>query len=80
MFTEYNPAFWPINLGRDLNRSVKLLKGARYADLAGMSKSSLLKYYFKAVYQQNKPEPSWGHRASLLKTKIQDGQTNTQTD
>ena len=49
MFTEYNPAFWPINLGRDLNRSVKLLKGARYADLAGMSKSSLLKYYFKAV-------------------------------
>ena len=49
MFTEYNPAFWPINLGRDLNRSVKLLKGARYIDIAGKGKNSLLKYYFKAV-------------------------------
>lgn len=48
-FTEYNPAFWPINLARDLNRSVKLLPNARYLDIAGKGKSSLLKYYFKAV-------------------------------
>jgi hypothetical protein len=49
MFTEYNPAFWPINLARDLNRSVKLLPNARYIDIAGKGKNSLLKYYFKAV-------------------------------
>ena len=49
LFTEYNPAFWPINLGRDLNRSVKLLKGARYIDIAGKGKNSLLKYYFQAI-------------------------------
>ena len=49
MFTEYNPAFWPINLARDLNRSVKLLPNARYVDIAGMGKNSLFKYYFKAI-------------------------------
>jgi len=49
MFTEYNPAFWPINLARDLNRSVKLLPNARYIDITGKGKNSLLKYYFKAV-------------------------------
>lgn len=46
-FTEYNPAFWPINFTRDLGRGVKLLPNARYLDIAGMGKNSLLKYYFK---------------------------------
>jgi hypothetical protein len=48
-FTEYNPAFWPINLTRDISRSVKLLPNARYLDLAKLGKNALLKYYFKAV-------------------------------
>ncbi len=49
VFTEYNPAFWPVNLTKDLNRSVKLLPNARYIDIAGKGKSSLLKYYWKAI-------------------------------
>ena len=47
-FTEYNPAFWPVNLSRDINRTVKLLPNARYFDIAGKGKNSLFKYYFKA--------------------------------
>ena len=48
-FTEYNVPFWPVNLSRDLNRSVKLLPNARYFDIAGKGKHSLVKYYIKAI-------------------------------
>ena len=49
LFTEYNPAFWPVNMGRDINRSVKLLPNARYFDLVGAGKNSYIKYLFKAI-------------------------------
>jgi len=71
MFTEYNPAFWPINLGRDLNRSVKLLKGARYLDLKGKGKNSLLKYYWKAVKPAYKS--IWKDGTELTRRMEEDG-------
>ena len=49
LFTEYNPAFWPINMGRDIQRSVKLLPNARYFDLLGAGKNSYVKFLFKAI-------------------------------
>jgi hypothetical protein len=49
LFTEYNPAFWPVNMGRDINRSVKLLPNARYFDLVGAGKDSYVKFLFKAI-------------------------------
>ena len=48
-FTEYNPAFWPINMARDINRSVKLLPNARYFDIVGGGKNSYIKYLFKSL-------------------------------
>ena len=71
MFTEYNPAFWPINLGRDLNRSVKLLKGARYLDVKGKGKNSLLKYYWKAVKPAYKS--IWKDGTELTRRMEEDG-------
>ena len=49
LFTEYNPAFWPINAFRDIYRSVKLLPNARLIDVQNLGKRSLLKFYFQAV-------------------------------
>ncbi len=48
-FTEYNPAFWPINLARDVNRAVKMLPNARYIDPLQLGKRSYIKYLFKAI-------------------------------
>ena len=48
-FTEYNPAFWPVNMARDINRSVKLLPNARYFDIVGGGKNSYIKYLFKSL-------------------------------
>ena len=49
LFTEYNPAFWPVNSIRDVNRSIKLLPNARYFDIAGGGKNSYVKFLFKAI-------------------------------
>ena len=71
LFTEYNPAFWPINLTRDIGRSVKLLPNARYIDIAGMGKASLLKYYFKAVKPAYKS--IWKDGTELTRRMEEDG-------
>ena len=49
LFTEYNPAFWPVNSIRDVGRSIKLLPNARYFDIAGGGKNSYVKFLFKAI-------------------------------
>ncbi len=56
MFTEYNPAFWGVNMFRDTIRSVRNLEGARMIDPLGKNiktdllkfDRSFLKYMFKA--------------------------------
>jgi len=48
-FTEYNPAFWPVDLVRDSNRTVVMLEGASYLDIKGGFKHSYLKYLYKSV-------------------------------
>ena len=48
-FTEYNPAFWPVDLVRDSNRTVVMLEGASYLDIKGKGKHSYLKYLYKSV-------------------------------
>jgi hypothetical protein len=48
-FTEYNPAFWPVDLTRDSNRTIIMLEGASYLDIKGKGKNSYLKYLYKSV-------------------------------
>ena len=48
-FTEYNPAFWPVDLVRDSNRTIVMLEGASYLDIKGGFKHSYLKYLYKSV-------------------------------
>ena len=48
LFTEYNPAFWGVNMVRDTTRGVRNLEGATYFDIMGLGKKSFVKYMFKA--------------------------------
>jgi hypothetical protein len=53
IFTEYNPYFWVKNHFRDTGRSVRNLPKARYFDLVGGGKHSIVKYWFKSL------KPTW---------------------
>jgi hypothetical protein len=49
MFTEYNPAFWPVNFSRDSFNTIRLLPNARWFDFEHGGKNSWLKYLGKGV-------------------------------
>ena len=48
-FTEYNPAFWPVDLIRDSGRTIKMMPNASLFDIKGGGKNSYIKYLLKSV-------------------------------
>tara|TARA_R110002153_G_scaffold4167_3_gene20003 strand:- start:2251 stop:9147 length:6897 start_codon:yes stop_codon:yes gene_type:complete len=71
IFTEYNPSFWAVNMGRDTTRAIRNLPKARYFDLAGGGKASYLKYLFKSFSPAAKS--IWGDGTQLTRYMEENG-------
>ena len=73
MFTEYNPAFWPVNFSRDSFNTIRLLPNARFFDLMNGGKNSWVKYLvksavptIKSVYGKGTPFTRWMEEQNML--------------
>jgi hypothetical protein len=73
LFTEYNPAFWPVNFSRDSFNTIRLLPNARFFDFKNGGKNSWLKYLtkgfiptIKSVYGRGTKFTRWTEEQNML--------------
>ena len=73
MFTEYNPAFWPVNFSRDSFNTIRLLPNARFFDFEHGGRNSWVKYLIKgfkptikSVYGRGTKFTRWAEEQNFL--------------